>query len=233
MIPKRIHYCWFGRGEKPKLAKKCIDSWKKLCPDYEVIEWNEENFDVTKYEYTQYCYSQGKWAFLSDFARLIAVYDNGGIYLDTDVELVKRPDELLDYQAFFGFENDETVATGLGFGAVSNHPIVKAMIDTYLGFEKKPDGSFQLIGCPEINTNAVERFGLIKNGERQNVAGAEILPVDYLNPLDDSTGRLNITKNTISINHYGKTWMTKSHKLRSRLTRPLHRVLGTDFFRKH
>ena len=161
------------------------------------------------------------------------MYDNGGIYLDTDVELIKSPDELLRFEAFFGFENIETVATGLGFGAVSNNPIVKAMIDTYLGFEKKPDGSFKLIGCPEINTNAVERFGLIKNGERQNVAGAEILPVDYLNPLDDSTGRLNITNNTISINHYGKTWMTKTHKLRSRLTRPLHRVLGTDFFRKH
>lgn len=233
MIPKKIHYCWFGRGEKPKLTKKCIASWKKFCPDYEIIEWNEDKFDVTKYEYTQYCYNQGKWAFLSDFARLIAVYDTGGIYLDTDVELIKAPDELLKCQAFFGFENNETVATGLGFGAVRSHPIVKAMIDTYLEFEEKSDGSFQLIGCPEINTNAVEKFGLIKNGERQNVAGAEILPVDYLNPLDDSTGRLNITKNTISINHYGKTWMTKTHKLRSRLTRPLHRVLGTDFFRKH
>ena len=124
MIPKKIHYCWFGGAEKPKLAQKCIASWKKLCPDYEFIEWNENSFDVDQYAYTKYCYGAKKWAFLSDFVRLIAVYENGGIYFDTDVELVKQPDDLLNYEAFFGFENDDFVATGLGFGA--ERPVVAA-----------------------------------------------------------------------------------------------------------
>lgn len=117
MIPKKIHYCWFGRGEKPKLAKKCIQSWKKYCPDYEIIEWNEDNFDIDQYPYLRWCYDNKKWAFLSDFARLLVVYQNGGIYFDTDVELIKTPDELLGCNAFFGFENDKNIATGLGFGA--------------------------------------------------------------------------------------------------------------------
>ena len=92
MIPKKIHYCWFGRGEKPKLARKCIESWKRYCPDFEIIEWNEDNFDVTKYAYSKYCFDNKKWAFLSDFVRLIVIYENGGIYFDTDVEVIKSLD---------------------------------------------------------------------------------------------------------------------------------------------
>lgn len=94
MIPKRIHYCWFGRGEKPKLAERCIASWKKYCPDYEIIEWNEDNFDIAAYPYAAYCYRQKKWAFLSDFVRLVVVEAHGGLYFDTDVELVRKPDFL-------------------------------------------------------------------------------------------------------------------------------------------
>ena len=117
MIPKKIHYCWFGRGEKPKLAKKCLKSWSKYCPDYEIVEWNEDNFDVEQYPYAKFCLQNKKWAFLSDFARLVIVHEHGGIYFDTDVELVRSPDSLLSYEAFYGFENDQNVATGLGFGA--------------------------------------------------------------------------------------------------------------------
>mgnify|MGYP001780597132 FL=1 len=117
MIPKKIHYCWFGRGIKPELARKCIQSWEKYCPDYEIIEWNEDNFDINQYPYLRWCYENRKWAFLSDFARLLVVYQNGGIYFDTDVELIRTPDELLMCNAFYGFENDENIATGLGFGA--------------------------------------------------------------------------------------------------------------------
>lgn len=122
MIPKKIHYCWFGMGEKPELAKKCIQSWKKYCPDYEIIEWNEDNFDIDQYPYLRWCYDNKKWAFLSDFARLLVVYQNGGIYFDTDVELIKTPDELLGCNAFFGFENDKNIATGLGFRASAPNP---------------------------------------------------------------------------------------------------------------
>ena len=233
MIPRKIHYCWFGRGKKPKLAKKCIESWKRFCPDYEIIEWNEDNFDINQYEYVKYCYREKKWAFLSDFVRLIFVYEQGGIYFDTDVELIKSPNELLKYEAFYGFENKEIIATGLGFGAEKEHKTVKEMIDIYLSFNQKADGSFELIGCPNINTQVIDNFGLVKGGVRQNIGGAEIFPVDYFNPLNDATGKLCITENTIAINHYGKSWMNKKDIIRSRLSRPLHRIFGTDFFRKH
>ena len=105
MIPKKIHYCWFGGNEKPKSVKKCIDSWKKFCPDYEIIEWNESNFNIYENGYTKLCCENKRWAFLSDYARLKVIYDNGGIYFDTDVEVVKSFDDLLDCDAFFGFEN--------------------------------------------------------------------------------------------------------------------------------
>ena len=117
MIPKIIHYCWFGKKEKSSLAKKCIESWRKYCPDYEIIEWNEENFDLAQYPYIQWCYKNEKWAFLSDFARLLIIGQHGGIYFDTDVELLRNPDELLQYKAFYGFENKQYINTGEGFGS--------------------------------------------------------------------------------------------------------------------
>ena len=230
MIPKKVHYCWFGRGEKPRLAKKCIASWKKYCPDYEIIEWNEDNFDFARYPYAQYCLQNRKWAFLSDFVRLVVVCEHGGIYFDTDVELLRKPDELLAYEAFYGFENDTHVKTGEGFGSVAGHPTVQAMKQQYLDMKKKPDGSFEMMICPALNTRALLPFGLVLNGERQNVAGAEILPVEYLNPYDDPTGKLNKTKNTFSVHWYSKSWMSKRTILRSKLTKPFHRIFGTDCF---
>ena len=128
MIPKTIHYCWFGYGEKPKLAKKCIDSWKRFCPNYEFMEWNENNFDVNMNAYTKMCYEQKKYAFLSDYVRLIVVNEHGGIYFDTDVEVVKSFDDLLGNKGFWGFEKNEYVASGLGFGSEKNNPINEDMI---------------------------------------------------------------------------------------------------------
>ena len=232
MIPKKIHYCWFGRGEKPKLAKKCIASWKKHCPNYEIIEWNEDNFDLDYNAYTRYCYDNKKWAFLSDFARLVVVAEHGGIYFDTDVELLKRPDELLQYEAFYGFENDRNIATGLGFGTEANHPTILAMKARYEEIGPNVDGSYPMIVCPALNTEALMPFGLRLDGTRQNIAGAEILPADWLNPYDDPTGRLNKTKNTVSVHWYSKSWMSKGKIIRSTLTKPLHRVFGVDAFKR-
>ncbi|MGM9586190.1 MAG: glycosyltransferase family 32 protein [Candidatus Limivicinus sp.] len=232
MIPKKIHYCWFGRGEKPKLAQKCIASWKKYCPDYEIIEWNEDNFDLDYNAYTRYCYDNKKWAFLSDFVRLVVVAEYGGLYFDTDVELLKSPDELLQYGAFYGFENNSNIATGLGFGAQANHPTILAMRGKYEEVEPDVDGNYPLIVCPALNTAALIPFGLRLDGSRQNIAGAEILPVEYLNPYDDPTGSLTKTKNTISVHWYSKSWMSKGKILRSKLTKPLHRVFGVDAFKR-
>lgn len=232
MIPKKIHYCWFGRGEKPKLAQKCIASWKKYCPDYELIEWNEDNFDLDYNGYTRYCHDNKKWAFLSDFVRLVVVAEQGGIYFDTDVELLKAPDGLLRYGAFYGFENDANVNTGQGFGAEAGHPTVLAMKAKYEEICSNADGSYPMIVCPALNTAALLPFGLRLDGSRQNVGGAEILPFDWLNPYDDPTGRMRRTSNTVSVHWYGKSWMSRGTILRSRLTRPLHRIFGVDAFRR-
>lgn len=232
MIPKKIHYCWFGRGEKPKLAKKCIASWKKYMSDYEIIEWNEDNFDVGLNEYTKYCYSNKKWAFLSDFVRLYVVEKYGGIYLDTDVELLCSLNSLSNYEAFFGFENDNYVATGLGFGAEKNHQTVIAMLEEYYELRKNGDGTIELTGCPKLNTKALEKLGLKLNGKRQCVKGAQILPQDFLNPYDDAVGVLKKTENTYSIHWYSKSALSLKSKIRSKITRPFHRLFGVDCFKK-
>lgn len=230
MIPKKIHYCWFGRGEKSKLAKKCIASWHKFCPDYEIVEWNENNFNLDYNGYTRFCYDNKKWAFLSDFVRLVVVAEHGGIYFDTDVELLKKPDALLQYEAFYGFENVKNIATGLGFGAEPQHPTIVAMKAKYEEISPNSDDNYPMIVCPALNTAALVPFGLKLDGKRQNVAGAEILPVDWFNPYDDPTGRLNKTKNTVSVHWYSKSWMSKGTILRSKITKPFHRFLGNDCF---
>lgn len=230
MIPKKIHYCWFGRGEKPKLAQKCIESWKKYCPDYEIIEWNEDNFDLDCNGYTRYCYDNKKWAFLSDYVRLVVVAEHGGVYFDTDVELLKSPDALLKYGAFYGFEDEKNINTGEGFGAESQHFSVLAMKAQYDALEPDANGCYPMITCPALNTEALLPYGLETDGSRQNIRGAEILPADWLNPYDNPTGRLTKTKNTISVHWYSKSWVSKGIILRSKLTRPFHRMLGVDCF---
>ncbi len=229
MIPEKIHYCWFGRGAKPKDVQKCIRSWRRFCPDYEIIEWNEDNFDINKNEYTKMCYEEKKFAFLSDYVRLLVVNEHGGIYMDTDVELLKNPDELLKNEAYFGFETDEYVATGLGFGSVAHGEAVEAMVREY---DFLLDGKNGVVGCPRLNTQALLKAGLRQNGNRQNVLGAEIYPTDYFNPYESTTGVLNKTENTVSVHWYSGMWMSKSLRLRSRITKPLHRIFGVDFFSK-
>ena len=234
MISKVIHYCWFGRNEKPKLAQKCIASWHHYCPDYEIIEWNEDNFDVGQHPYLQWCYEHQKWAFLSDFARLIILSEHGGIYLDTDVEVSRPLDELLVFDAFYGFETDQFINTGQGFGCIPHHPTAEAMKKIYGDLKPDENGTYPAASCPQYNTQALLSYGLILNGQQQTVLGAEILPADYLNPYDDPTGKLQKTKNTYSIHWYGKSWMSKKTILKSQLMKPLHRIFGKDFvlFRK-
>lgn len=221
MIPKKIHYCWFGRGEKPKLAKKCIESWKTFCPDYKIIEWNEDNIDVNMNAYTKMCYEQKNYAFLSDYVRLVAVFENGGIYFDTDVEAVKPLDELLPNKAFFGFETKDYVNTGHGFGAEAKAEIVKALIDAY---DRVIDGQHGTVGCPVLNTEALVKNGFEMNGETQTRNGVVVYAKEYFNPFNDNTGVLTKTDNTYSIHWYGKTWMDRKDIVRNKLTRVIHRM---------
>lgn len=221
MIPKIIHYCWFGRNEKTKLAKKCILSWEKYCPDYTIIEWNEDNFDINLNSYTKMCYEQKRYAFLADYVRLLKVYEQGGIYFDTDVEVIRSFDDLLENKAFFGFENNEFINTGLGFGAEPQNEVVMKMINEYDGLL---DGTHGTIGCPHLNTESLLKCGLKQNGEKQTVNCATVYPSEYFNPYDDPTGILAKTDKTYSIHWYGKSWMDKKTILRSQLTKPIHRI---------
>jgi mannosyltransferase OCH1-like enzyme len=228
MIPKKIHYCWFGGKPLPKAALKCINSWKKYCPDYEIIEWNEKNFDINLNEYTKMCYEQKKFAFLSDFVRLFVVLQNGGIYFDIDVELVKSPDFLLNHKSFFGFETIKSINTGLGFGAEKGNTIVESMLKEY---DPLLDGKNGVVMCPKLNTNAAEKAGLILDGLYQEFDWGTIYPKDYFNPYESTTGRLYKTKNTVSIHWYKGSCLTKTQKLRSVISKPLHRIFGDDCFK--
>ncbi len=247
MIPKKIHYCWFGKGDKPKLAKKCIGSWKKYCPDYEIIEWNENNFDINLNPYTKWCYENKKYAFLSDYVRLLVVYQNGGIYFDTDVELLRNPDFLLRTPAFFGFETNGTevsnakgvdknsdliygsVASGLAYGSIANGLALKMMIKEY---DFLLDGKHGVVMCPQLNTQALEKIGLKRDGSYQEFEWGTVYPKEYFNPYESTTGRLNKTKNTVSVHWYMGSCLTTAQKIRSMVSKPLHRVFGTDFMKK-
>jgi hypothetical protein len=232
-IPKIIHYCWFGGGEKDRLTKKCINSWKKYCPDYKIIEWNESNFDVDSFKYSSEAYKNGKWGFVTDCARLHAVYEYGGIYLDTDVELLKPMDELLKYSGFIGFEDNINgnflVNTGLGFGAEAGNEVIARLIEVYkLRRFVDEEGNINQTPSTEIMTEALTKLGLNANGKRQRIGNIEILPTEYLCPKSFVTGKTKITDKTISIHHYASSWKTKDELLKLKL----RRILGEKLYWK-
>lgn len=228
-IPKIIHYCWFGRNPKPELAEKCISSWRKFCPNYEIIEWNEENFDVAACPiYVQQAYEAKKWAFVTDYVRLKVVYDYGGIYLDTDVELKKGLDLLLPYSAYFGFEDDGRIATGLGFGAETGTAILAELMHDYeeIPFILK-DGSLDLLPCPQRNTEVFLRHGLKQDNSWQVLdAGIQILPSEYLCPVSYKDGRMKLTKKTISIHWFSASWQLQEERERFAEYRRYIRMFG-------
>lgn len=227
MIPKIIHYCWFGRGEKPELAKKCIASWKKFCPDFEIREWNEDNCDYLAMPFMAEAYAAKKYAFVSDVMRLIVLEQYGGVYFDTDVEVVRDISPLLNDEGFIGFENNRFVNSGQVMAAVPHQPIVQAMIDEYKKLHyMQPDSSVMPVGCPRLNSDVLERFGLIRNGQEQIVAGIHVYPDDYFSPMDSTTGKLTKTENTYSIHWYSMSWLPKRTQIRAKLGRIVRRIMG-------
>ena len=215
MIPKKIHYCWFGGNPLPELAKKCLKSWRKYCPDYQIIEWNESNYDISAAPlYVRQAYEAQKWEFVTDYVRLQVVYENGGVYFDTDVELVRSPEDLLQYAAFFGFEDETQVNTGLGFGAELHAPVLAEMMEDYqdLVFFKS-DGSFDQTPCPVRNTEALVRHGLDCSNTKQILEGnIAIFPKEYFCPLDYYYGILEKTRNTVSIHHFAASWYSEKEQ---------------------
>lgn len=233
MIPKVIHYCWFGGNPLPKSAIKCINSWKKFFPDFEIREWNETNYDVNAVPYTKYCYEHKLWAYLSDYVRLDVVEKEGGLYFDTDVEVVQTPTDLLNAcRAYFGWETPEYINTGLGFAAEAHHPAVKVMLNMYDGLVVDEKYQYEKMqGCPQLNTKALIPFGLKQDASLQEVCDATILPIDYLCPFDDATGTLNKTEHTISIHWFSKSPHGEIAVWRNKLARPIRRWFGTKSLR--
>lgn len=236
-IPKVIHYCWFGGASLPKSVQRCIKSWNVFCPDYEIKEWNESNFDVSANRYAREAYEQRKWAFVSDYARLKIIFDQGGIYMDTDVELLRPLDVLLELEGFMGFQDRTLVASGLGFGAVQGHPVIAALLEDYRDIPfVLPDGTLDTTPCPKRNTERLKILGLRPDNSLQTLQGVRILPSDYLCPMDYYSSKVNITENTISIHHFDASWTSAKSKrsiaLRRFLGERLYAILYTRILSK-
>ena len=219
IIPKIIHYCWFGGNPIPDSFVKCIDSWKKYCPDYEIVRWDESNYDYKKNEYMYEAYQQKKWGFVPDYARLDIVHEHGGVYMDTDVELIRNIDDLLCDEAFCGFESRNHVNNGSGFGAKAGFLLLQEQI---MAYEKanfiNSDGSINLKTGPQYQTEHFLKKGLLLNNTLQLVDGMTVYPSDVLSPLSVGTGLLTLSENSYSIHNYAGTWLdTMQYQKKERL----------------
>ncbi len=242
-IPKIIHYCWFGRNPLPKSAQKCMASWRKFLPDYEIKEWNEDNFDVNIIPYTQQAYEAKKFAFVSDYARFWILYKYGGVYFDTDVEVIKPLNDIIEKGPFLGIEAPATlskkqvaeVAPGLGMAAPPGQDLFRTLLDLYdnIAFVLA-DGSYNQKTIVKYTTEILHNNGFNRKNEIQEVSGFTIYPADYFCPMDSTTGIITITTNTRTIHHYDCSWINhlslsyQIHLLKNRI----YRIIGTSIAKK-
>lgn len=209
-IPKILHYCWFGGRPKPPLAEKCLKSWKKFCPDYEIREWNEENFDITTAPlYVRQAYEAGRWAFVTDYVRLKALTEEGGIYMDTDVEVVKPFTPYLHHQGFAGFESPERIQTGL-LACEKDFPLFREFLSYYDTAQYyNPDGTENITTNVEVLTALCEKYGFLPNDTFQVVQGFAVYPREYFCPVDFDTEKLHRTRKTVVIHWFAASWHTQ------------------------
>ena len=231
MIPKIIHYCWFGRNPLPPLAEECIASWKKYLPDYEIREWNEDNFDVNIIPYTAEAYRQRKYAFVSDYARFWILHKYGGLYFDTDVEVIRPLGDIISRGAFMGFETDPDgensplryppryafgVNIGLGCGFDKGNVFLERMLEVYenLSFQD-PIMNPNLKTVVAYVTGTLMERGLECKKGIQCVDGVSIYPREYFAPINVISGRLHITQNTRSIHRYMGSWVSEKKSIKT------------------
>lgn len=223
MIPKIIHYCWFGGNPLPESALKCIESWNKFLPDYEIKEWNEKNFPIEECpRYAKQAYAEKKWAFVSDYARFKILYDFGGLYFDTDVEVIKSLDDIIAQGSFMGCGSENETNPGLGMAAAPGLGLYKEIIDYYNTSEFDASGNITVV---QIVTSILRRKGLKTTNEVQVIDGIRFYPPEYFSPIDYSTGKLTVTVNTRSIHHYDASWMNPRDKYAQMKARTLRRFL--------
>lgn len=214
IIPKKIHYCWFGKNSIPEQNKKYIETWKKYCPDYEIIEWNEDNYDFSKNQYAYEAYKNKKWAFVSDVARLDIIYHHGGIYLDTDVEVLRNLDELLYQEGFLGTFYSGEVATGLGFGAVKGNRLIKELLEQYDTYEfSLKKGTKVLPLCVDYQTDYLKSKGYIVGKGYQEIDNVAIYTEEILENVCFDTRRKIYSENTFAIHHSDASWRDEGDQL--------------------
>ena len=220
MIPKKIHYIWVGNNPKSSLIEECIATWKNKLPDYEIIEWNENNFNVHENKYIEQAYQAKKWAFVSDYIRARVIYEQGGIYLDTDVRVLKKLDPLLNNRAFIGFENNDYLSAAI-FGAEMNHPFMKDILNYYNNRDFTFDKNDQMAGVNSISVTDIlkENYGL-KAGNKEQVLKDRIhvYPDGFL---------CNPSKNSYSIHLFTGTWIDGKQSLKQRIVTDLKRRISS------
>lgn len=237
MIPKVIHYCWFGGKPLPELALKCIESWKKYCPEYDIVEWNENNFSLNCCEYVKEAVKAGKWAFVSDYARFKILFEHGGVYFDTDVEVIKPIDDIIEKGPFFGleqplnpFEHFCKAAPGLGMASEMHSELIREILQIYSNEHYiMEDGSFNRKTILDYTTEILCRYGYDGKNIIQNIEGFIIYPTDYFCPMNYSSGKINITKNTRTIHHYAMSWKSEYEVRKKKLERKCKTAFGDTF----
>ena len=228
-IPRTIHYCWFGGKEKPPLIRRCIESWKTHLSGYEFQEWNETTFDVRQIPYAAEAYEAKKYAFVSDYARVYALYHHGGIYLDTDVEVFKPFDDLLHHDSFWGFEQAHYIATST-IGARRRNRLIGMFLQTYEGRSfLREDGGFDELTNVAGVTRLLKELGLRADGEYQELAGiGSFYPQTYFSPYDYINCRSLRSEHTYTMHHFYKSWMPLRERWKGGVKRAASKVIGGD-----
>lgn len=226
MIPKKIHYCWFGKGEKPAIVNKCINSWKRYLPDYEIIEWNEENFDVNKLIYTKEAYEAKKYAFVSDVARVNALYEQGGLYFDTDVIVYKSFDPFLNHSCVLGFEEGNYVATSF-MACEKGHKLMKEFCLLYdeISFYDEEGNIITGTNVSKLTRLMIDK-GLIRNNMLQNIDGIVVFPQEFFSPYDYCNCIKQNTENTVCEHLFLVSWMSKKEKIKKMIKKNISRIFG-------
>ncbi len=231
-MKKTIHYCWFGRGEKPKLVLKCIESWKKKLPDYSLVEWNEDNFDISKNQFVAEAYSDRNFAFVSDYVRAFVLYNYGGIYMDTDVEVLGNFDRFLDDKVFLGFEEGNFVGTCV-MGVEKGHELMKSYLDHYENMTYfNDDGTKYTDTNVVLLTRLLDERGLVRNNEYQTVGDISIYPRTFFSPYDYINGISYITDDSVTIHHFAQLWLPKNVRLKTEAKRALIKFIGGENIKK-
>lgn len=216
MIPKIIHYCWYGKNKKSPIIKKCINSWKEYFPDFEIIEWNEGNTNLDECSYIKKAYREKKWAFVSDYVRMKVLYEQGGMYFDTDVEVLRRfPDELFELDSFSGIEEfSKLVSPGLVLACNSGNRIIKELLDEYKSSDFVNERIDDIKTVNLRMTENLEKKGYKRENTKQMISGMTIFPSSVFCGYDAEKRAIKIEADTLSVHHYSHSWFPWYRKIR-------------------